>query len=171
MRSRSSRNDWPDLARLDLPPTTDALQLWSQIVGKVRLMTTPWINHSWHATLYLSARGFTTGLMELGARSFEMEFDLLGDVVRIEAADGEARRVGLGPQSVAAFHDATMRALGELGLAVEICGVPSEIPNALPFREDHAPRAYDGDTARAYWRAMLQVRRPWAAESAGHWAT
>jgi hypothetical protein len=146
MISRTSNNPWPDLAALDLRPTTDALHLWSQVVGKVRLMLTQWINHSWQAI-------FGDG------RAFEMEFDLLSDLLRIDTAEGEARRVKLEVQSVAAFYEATMAALSELGLAVDIHRMPCEIPDAVAFNEDHAPRAYDPDAARAYWRAMLQVQR------------
>ena len=159
MMSRTSNNPWPDLAALDLRPTTDALQLWSQVVGKVRLMLTPWINHSWQATFYLSGRGFTTGPIYRDGRAFEMEFDLLSDLLRIDTADGEARRVKLEVQSVAAFYRATMAALAELGLTVDIHRMPCEIPDAVAFNEDHAPRAYNPDAARAYWRAMLQVQR------------
>src|SRR6202012_3798625 len=158
--SGTSNHPWPDLAILDLRPTTDALHLWSQVVGKERLMLTPWINHSWHAAFYLSGRGFTTGpIYAQDGRAFEMEFDLLDDLLRINTADGEARRVKLEVQSVAAFYEATMVALTELGVAVEIRPMPCEIPDAVAFPEDHAPRAYDPDTARAYWRAMLQVQR------------
>ncbi len=160
MMSRTSNDPWPDLAILDLRPTTDALHLWSQVVGKVRLMLTPWINHSWQAAFYLSGRGFTTGpIYAQDGRAFEMEFDLLSDLLRINTAEGEARRVKLEVQSVAAFYEATMVALAELGVAVEIHPMPCEIPDAVAFPEDHAPRAYDPETARAYWRAMLQVQR------------
>ena len=159
MTSPLLRHGWPDLAGMDLRPTTDALQLWCQVIGKVRLMMTPWLNHSWHATLYLSARGLTTGPVHAGARAFEMEFDLLRDVLRIGVSDGEERRVGLRRQSVADFYDATMRGLRELDIAVDIYLMPCEIPNAVAFTEDLAPRAYAGDVARAYWRALLQVHR------------
>ena len=152
-------NSWPDLATLDLRPTTDALHLWSQVVGKVRLMLTPWINHSWQATFYLSARGFTTGPIYKDGRAFEMEFDLLNDLMRISTAEGSVRRVKLEVQSVAAFYEATMSALAELGLAVDIHRMPCEIPDAVAFNEDHTSRAYDPDVARSYWRAMLQVQR------------
>jgi hypothetical protein len=157
--SGTSNNPWPDLAVFDLRPTTDALHLWSQVVGKVRLMLTPWINHSWHATFYLTARGFTTGPLFADGRAFEMEFDLLSDALRIDTAEGAARRVKLESQSVAAFYEATMGALAELGVAVNIRQMPCEIPNAVAFTEDRAPRLYDPATARAYWRAMLQVQR------------
>jgi hypothetical protein len=159
MISQPSNNPWPDLAAFNLRPTIDALHLWSQIAGKVRLMLTPWINHSWQATFYLSGRGFTSGPIYRGARAFEIEFDLLNDVLRIDTAEGEVRRVKLEAQSVAAFFEATMAALTELGLAVDIRRMPCEIPDAIAFSEDRAPRAYDADAARAYWRAMLQVQR------------
>lgn len=160
----SAPHAWPDLAGLDLASTTDALHLWSQVVGKVRLMRTPWINQSWHVALYLSARGFTTGLVQADGiqadgRAFELEFDLLADALRIEVTDGRSRRVALRPQSVADFHAATLAALKELDLGVEISGMPCEIPDAVPFAGDQAVRAYDGETARAYWRAMVQAHR------------
>jgi hypothetical protein len=88
-----------------------------------------------------------------------MEFDLLNDLLRIDAADGETKRIRLGVQSVAAFYEATMAALRELGLVVDIYRMPCEIPDAVIFTEDHAPRAYDPEAARAYWRAMLQAQR------------
>jgi hypothetical protein len=159
MSGSSNNNPWPDLSVFDLRPTTDALHLWSQVVGKVRLMLTPWINHSWQATFYLSGRGFTTGPIYADGRAFEMEFDLLRDCLRIETAAGETKRVKLDAQSVAAFYEATMAALAELGVTVDVHPMPCEIQDALAFHEDHVRRAYDGDTARAYWRAMLQVQR------------
>jgi hypothetical protein len=159
MNARNSRHSWPNLSRIDLQPTTDALHLFSQVVGKVRLMLTPWINQSWHATFYLSARGFTTGVIHTGAESFEMEFDLLDDMLRISVADGRSQRVPLGPQSVASFYNATMQALHELEIAVTIDPMPCEIPGAISFADDHAPRPYEAETARAYWRAMLQAHR------------
>ena len=159
MMSITPDNPWPDLSEFDLRPTTDALHLWSQVAGKVRLMLTPWINHSWHATFYLSGRGFTTGLIDADGRAFEMEFDLLGDHLRIETAAGEARCLKLETQSVAAFYAATMAALAELGVAVDIRPMPCEIPDATALNADHVRRAYDADAARAYWRAMLQVQR------------
>jgi hypothetical protein len=159
MVSGTSDNPWPDLAAFDLRPTTDTLHLWSQVAGKVRLMLTPWINHSWQATFYLSGRGFTTGPIYKDSRTFEIEFDLLSDLLRIDTAAGETRRVKLEAQSVAAFFEATMAALAGLGLAVDIRQMPCEIPDAVAFNEDHAARVYDPDAARAYWRAMLQVQR------------
>ena len=157
--SGTSNNPWPDLAMFDLRPTIDALHLWSQVVGKVRLMLTPWINHSWQATFYLSSRGFATGPIFVDTRAFEKEFDLSDDLLRIDTVEGDERRVKLEVQSVAAFYEATMAALAELGVAVDVRRMPCEIPDAVAFDEDHAQRAYNPDIARTYWRAMLQVQR------------
>jgi hypothetical protein len=155
--SRSS--DWPELSGPALWPTTGALHLWCQVVGKVRLMMTPWVNHSWHVPLYISARGLTTGLIPAGPRAFEMEFQLLQDVLVLRDTDGQERRVALEPQSVATFYANTMRALGELKIEVRLDSMPCELPDAMPFESDTMVRAYDGDMARRYWRALVQIHR------------
>jgi len=155
----STSNDWPDLSKIDLWPTTDTLHLWTQIAGKVRLMLTPWVNHSWHVTLYVSVRGFTTGLIPVGSRAITLEFDFLDDALTLRDTDGRERRVALQPQSVASFYAKTMQALGELGVDVRIDALPCELPAALPFDADTALRAYDGEVARAWWRTLVEVQR------------
>ena len=152
-------NTWPRLTGLDVRATTDTLQLFSQVVGKIRLMTTPWLNHSWHVPLYVSVRGLTTGLIVVGGKALEMEFDLLGDVLVLRNSDGQEVRIPLPDQSVAAFYAATLAALEKLGFAVKIDPMPCELPECVAFPQDHAPRGYDGGTARTYWRALLQIRR------------
>lgn len=155
----SHSNGWPDLSRLPLQPTTDTLHLWCQVVGKIRLMMTPWVNHSWHVPLYVSASGLSTGLIPAGPRSFEIAFDLLDDVLTIRDTEGQGRRVALKPQSVATFYANTMRALSDLGIEIQLDPMPCELPEAVPFHNDEVVRAYDGDTARTYWRALVQTQR------------
>ena len=154
-----TENVWPRLAGLDVRATTDSLHLFSQVVGKIRLMTTPWINHSWHVPLYLSARGLTSGLITTGSHALEVEFDFLADRLVVRSSDGRDIRVGLSAQSVASFYAATIAALGTLGFAVTIDPMPCELLECVAFPNDHAPRAYDGETARAYWLALLQIQR------------
>jgi hypothetical protein len=154
-----TENAWPRLGGLDVRATTDSLHLFSQVVGKIRLMTTPWINHSWHVPLYLSARGLTTGLIITDRGALEIEFDFLVDKVVLRNSEGRDLRIALSGQSVASFYAATIAALGTLGHGVTINPVPCELPECIAFPEDHAPRVYDGETARAYWRALLQVQR------------
>ncbi len=155
----NGKNTWPRLAGLDLRPTTDSLQLFSQVVGKIRLMTTPWINHSWHVPLYLSVRGLTTGPIIIGDRALEIEFDLLADRLVLKTSSGQDNAIALSGQSVASFYAGIFTALATLGLEVTINPVPCELPDPVAFPDDHARRPYDGETARAYWRALLQIQR------------
>jgi hypothetical protein len=152
-------NGWPDLSQLHLQPTTEALHLWSQVVGKVRLSLTPWINHSWHVPLYVSARGLSTGLIPAGQHAFEIEFDLIGDTLVARDTNGQEQRVPLAPQSVATFYANTMMALNDLGIDVRLDPMPCELPEAVPFHSDNVVRAYDAETARAYWNALVQTHR------------
>ena len=152
-------NGWPDLSQLDLQPTTEALHLWSQVVGKIRLSLTPWINHSWHVPLYVSARGLTTGLIPSDPCAFEIEFDLISDALIIRDTNGQEKHVALTQQSVATFYTQTVRALSNLGINVHIDPMPCELPEAVPFHSDDVVRAYEEETARTYWRALVQTHR------------
>lgn len=155
----SAASAWPDLSDLDLRPTMEALHLWCQVVGKIRLMTTPWMNHSWHVPLYLSVRGLSTGLMPAGRRALTIELDLVGDALTIRDTEAQEQVIPLRPQSVAAFYAAVMSALRSLGIEVRVDAMPCELPEAIPFHRDSQIRNYDGHVARTYWRALLQVQR------------
>ncbi|HEV8337173.1 MAG TPA: DUF5996 family protein [Candidatus Polarisedimenticolia bacterium] len=156
---RSTSGDWPALSYKDWEPTCTTLHLWTQIVGKVRLAQTPWINHSWHATFYLTARGLTTSTIAYGPRTFQIDFDFIGDALRIATSDGGVATLALAPASIADFHARFRAALAELGLEIAMHDRPSEMPKAVPFAEDRAPRPYDADAVRRFWRALLHTER------------
>ena len=130
---------WPELPYAAWKETYATLHLWTQIVGKIRLAQTPWLNHSWHVVLYVSARGLTTSPIPFGDRSFQLDFDFLDHVLRASVSDGGQKQVGLFPRSVADFYADLMRSLAELGIEVRINELPNEIPDAIRFSEDHAP--------------------------------
>jgi hypothetical protein len=155
----AAENAWPRLAGLDICATTDTLHLWSQVVGKIRLMLTPWINHSWHVPLYISVRGLTTGPMAVAGRAIEIEFDFLTDRLVLSDSKGRQTDVRLISQSVAAFYAATMTALADLGLDIKVDPIPCEIADPVAFHEDQGLRTYDGATARAFWRALIETHR------------
>src|SRR5580693_7683045 len=111
---------WPELPLAAWRDTCATLQLWTQIVGKIRLALTPWLNHSWHVTLYVTVRGLTTSSIPYGSRSFEIEFDFTQHVLVIHVSDNTERRIALRPQPVADFYAAVMAALADLGIAVVI---------------------------------------------------
>jgi hypothetical protein len=159
MPDQKNSSAWPALPYEEWRETCSALHLWSQIAGKVRLALTPWVNHSWHATLYVTARGLSTSPIPHGERTFEVQFDLIDHRLRVVTGDGDERAIPLGPMSVADFHAGLLAALDELGLPVAIHGAPNEIPDAVPFREDRATRPYDHEQAHRFWRVLVQVDR------------
>ena len=155
----STNSAWPELPFAALGPTAETLVLWTQIVGKVRLARTPWVNHSWHVTLYVSARGLTTSLIPNGATALELEFDFVDHVLAIRVTDGGERRLALKSGDIAGFYREVEDALAALGAPTEIVAWPNELPAQTPFADDHAPRVYDPAIANAFWRALVQVHR------------
>jgi hypothetical protein len=146
---------WPELRYAAWKDSCATLQLWTQVVGKVRLTLTPWLNHSWHVVLYVTTRGLTTSAIPYGARSFTIEFDFIDHVLWLRTSDGHVRQLMLRPMSVAEFYADVMHALSELGIAVRINEMPNEIPDAVPFSEDRVHASYDRDYAQRFWRALL----------------
>lgn len=150
---------WPPLPYEPWQPTCTTLHLWAQVVGKVRLALTPWLNHSWHATFYVTAQGLTSSPIPHGQRTFQIDFDFHEHVLRIQTSDGAEQRLPLIPQSVADFHDKLLEILSKLDLAVRIDGVPNEVPEPIPFREDTLHRDYDAEAVQRFWRVLMQVDR------------
>lgn len=152
-------NRWPELPYAAWRDTCATLQLWSQIVGKIRLVQTPWLNHSWHVTLYVTPRGLTTSAIPGEPCSFELEFDFTRHVLVISCQDGRRQEVGLYPRTVANFYAEVMATLSGLGFDIRINETPNEIPDAVPFSEDDAHAAYDPEFAERHWRALIQIDR------------
>ncbi|MEA2904766.1 MAG: hypothetical protein QOI12_2153 [Alphaproteobacteria bacterium] len=145
---------WPALPYGAWKETCRTLHLWTQIVGKIRLARTPWLNHSWHVTLYVTARGLTTWLIPDGARQFQIDFDFIDHVLWLRTSDGHYRQLVLRPMPVAEFHVDLFHALAELGIHVRINDKPNEIADAIPFGEDLVHASYDGDYAQRFWRIL-----------------
>jgi hypothetical protein len=159
MTEPDPRAAWPDLSYARLRPTADTLQLFTQIAGKVVLARTPWLNHSWHLSLRVSARGLITPLIPNGPSALQLEFDFIDHQLVLRATDGGERRVALKPGTVAAFYVQTMQALADLGCATRVVARPNEVADPVAFPDDHAPRAYDPAMARDFWRALVQIVR------------
>jgi len=145
---------WP---RLDLDawePTRDTLHMWTQIVGKVRMALSPWLNHWWHVPLYVSARGLTTSAIPYGAGTVEIDFDFLSHQLVIACSDGGQRSLKLEPRTTASFYAEFMSALKEMGVEVKIWPVPVEVENPIPFAEDTVHASYDADAAHRFWQVL-----------------
>jgi len=150
---------WPPLPYEEWQDTAQTLHLWTQIVGKVRLTLTTWVNHSWHVTLYVTSRGLTTSPIPYGFYTFEIEFDLIDHRLRILKSDGSSRVIELRAQSVALFYNTLMHELEELGLAVKINRLPNELPEVIPFDQDETHHSYSRENATRFWRVLAQADR------------
>jgi hypothetical protein len=154
---------WPSLPYRAWQDTFETLRLWLQIVGKVRLVQSPWVNHQWHVTLYVTARGLTTSPIPHGTRVFQVDFDFIEHRLTVQASDGGSRGFALEPQPVSAFYGKVLSLLRELGLPVKIHRRPNELAEAIPFDEDELHRSYDPQYAQRFWRALLQADRVFKA--------
>src|SRR5216110_165958 len=155
----ASNSSWPSLPFAKWKDTASTLHMWTQIVGKIRLSRTPWINHSWHVTLYLTARGLTTSPVPHPAGIFEIRFDFIDHELRILKSDGAVQVIELRPKSVASFYREVMAALSELKIDTTINTTPNEVEPAIPFDEDDKHRSYDPEYANRFWRVLLQSAR------------
>lgn len=148
---------WPPLPYEDWAETCTALHLWSQIVGKYRLAHTPWVNHSWHATLYVTPRGLTTGPVHEPGGCVSLTLDFVDDRLIAEADGGARDSFALEAMSVARFLERTRAAVEGVGGTFDIHGAPNEIPDAVPFAEDTGTRPYDADAVTRYHGALLRI--------------
>jgi hypothetical protein len=149
---------WPHLPYEEWQETCTALHLYTQVVGKYRLARTPWINHSWHATLYVNARGLTTSLVP-DAAGIEITFDLLRHAVVGQAADGRSAEFMLGPMTVAKFHRQFRALIAQLGGAPDFDGAPNEVADPVPFADDVRVRPYDAAAVENFFKALVAIER------------
>jgi hypothetical protein len=154
---------WPPLPYDEWKDTQATLHLWTQIVGKIRLMQTPPVNHWWHVTLYLTARGLTTSPIPYGTRTFEVEFDFLDHRLRITTIEGQIETLQLAPCAVADFYQELFARLRALGLDIRIRTMPNEIPDPTPLDQDWTHVAYDAEHAERFWRVLAQADRVFKA--------
>jgi hypothetical protein len=157
--SSASQVPWPELPLAAWRDTYATLHLWTQIVGKIRLSRTPWLNHSWHVALYVTTRGLTTSPIPDGARTFEIDFDFIDHTLGVSTSDGAQRQFALAGQSVASFYAAVMAALGELGIKIEIDDMPSELPDPIRFSRDRQHATYDPDAVRRFFQILVNADR------------
>jgi hypothetical protein len=150
---------WPELSYPAWRDTAATLQLWTQIVGKIRLALTPWLNHGWHVPLYVSARGLNTSPVPIGREILEIEFDFIAHRLLVRTSRGDERMLPLRPQSVAAFYADLFGLLGEMGIRVSINEMPNEVQNPIRFSDDREHASYDADAAHRFWRVLVQADR------------
>ena len=157
--SNIAKIPWPELPTAAWRDTYATLHLWTQIVGKIRLTKSPWLNHSWHVAQYVTARGLTTSPIPDGSRTFQIDLDFVDHALRISTSDGAQRQFALAGQSVASFYAATMAALAELGITVTIDEMPNELPEPIRFSLDTVHASYDPDAVRRFLQILVNCDR------------
>ncbi|MGA9861928.1 MAG: DUF5996 family protein [Terriglobales bacterium] len=148
---------WPMLPLDSWKDTYATLHMWTQMVGKVRLRLTPFMNHWWNVPLYVTARGLTTSRIPYGAKAFELWFDFIRHQLVLETSDGIVKTLPLVPRSVAEFYQEFMGILRSAGIEVKIWRMPVEIPNPIPFDQDRVHGSYDPASVEKFWRILLSV--------------
>src|SRR3984893_5848546 len=150
---------WPEFPTASWRDTCETLHLWIQIVGKIRLVRSPWLNHSWHVALYVTARGLTTSPIPDGTRSFQIDLDFIDHVLRLSTSDGATRQLALASQAVASFYTAIMADLAQLGIRIAIDEMPNELPEPIRFSEDRRHASYDPDAVRRFFQILVNADR------------
>jgi hypothetical protein len=150
---------WPVLDYAASSETLQTLQIWMQVVGKIRLALTPWLNHSWHVPLYVTARGLGSSPIPCAGEILELEFDLIDQRLVARTSRGQRAHLALASGSVRDFFIAVMTMLRGLDIEVRIHAWPNEIAEGVPFPEDTVARVYLPERAHAFWRALLPVDR------------
>jgi hypothetical protein len=147
---------WPALPLDEWEDTYATLHMWMQIVGKIKLVRTPMINHWWNVVFYLNARGLTTLEMPYGDRVFQIDFDFIDHSLLIRCDDGSTESVPLTPRSVADFYREVMDRMRKLRLDVKIWPMPVEIEAPIRFDEDYKHASYDAEYANRFWRILVE---------------
>ena len=157
MEVKNSFSNWPVLNFAEIKDTYETLHQWIQIVGKIRLKTMPWQNHSWHAALYISTHGYATHGIPYQGRLFQLEFDFKQHKLFIEYTDEETLSIDLRPMTVADFYSELFEKLLSIGIDVKIHGSPNEMDPAIPFKDNKINKSYDPKVAYDIWQAMLKA--------------
>lgn len=155
-----SAESWPELPSLESwQDTCSTVHMWTQIVGKIRLMLSPDVNHSWGCTLYVTPRGLTTSPIPCGPFTFAIDFDFVEHRLLITTSSGAWRSFPLVPMTVAEFYRKIMQALDELDIYVKIFARPVEVEVAIPFEQDEQHHSYDAEAIFRFWQALVQADR------------
>jgi len=150
---------WPDIPYEPWKASCETLHLWTQIVGKYRLARTPWVNHSWPATFYVTSRGLTTSLIPAGDRNAQFDFDFVNHRLIGTVDDGSGEAFSLQPMTVAEFYHRFLALTDTLGIRTEIHGSPNEVADPIPFEQDTSHGSYDAGAVNRFWRALVHVDR------------
>ena len=156
MKTKSLTTEWPVLDFAAMQGTIETIHQWIQIIGKIRLKTMPWQNHSWHTTLYLSPVGYSTQAICFEGGIFEIELDFINHQLNINCSNTKNQQMPLKTGSVADFYNVLFEKLASSGVDVKIHGSPNEMEPAIPFAQNTTTKYYDPEAANLLWKAMIK---------------
>ncbi|WP_374950502.1 DUF5996 family protein [Mucilaginibacter sp.] len=165
--SIATNHRWPKLDYHYLKDTIATVHMWTQMIGKVRLVKTPWINHSWHVTLYVSATGLTTGSVPYEYGVFQIDLDFISQQLHIVTSTGNSRSFGLGTETISHFYFDLMSNLAAAGIEAEIYAAPNEVDPAIPFAENTKPCLYDALVMQNLWQSLVRINNVFTQFRAG----
>jgi len=151
------QNNWPVLSYKKGKDTYDTLHMWTQIVGKIKLETLPWVNHSWHITLHITPSGLSTQMMPYKDENFQVDFDFVKHELRTSTSRGEERSFDLHNCSVADFYQKIFEQLHDLNIDIKINPKPVELEHPILFDQDTVHATYDNEQAMAFHKALLKI--------------
>ncbi len=152
-----NEQNWPVLNFAEIQDTIETLHQWIQIVGKIRLKTMPWQNHSWHTALYITPSGYSTHGIPYQGQIFQIDFDFKKHKLLLQCSNAETITIDLKPKTVANFYNELFEKLSSLGIEVKIHSTPNEMDPAIPFSQNTVNKSYDPNAANALWQAMLKA--------------
>src|SRR3954452_9834044 len=144
-----------ELRLADWRETKDTLHLYCQVLGKIRLATTPPRNHWWNVPLYVDVRGLTTRRLHHRDTTFDIGLDLVDPALVVRTADGRTDGFALHDGlDVAEFDRRLHAALDGLAVDVEIRELPFGVPMTTPFPSDHEHGAWEREYVERFGAAL-----------------
>lgn len=151
------KKPWPKLSYNEWNDTYQTLHRYLQIVGKLRIYKAPWINHSWHATYYVTSRGLTTSAIPLEDRNLTVEFDFVDHEVIFNDSLGKSHKIPLRNESVANFFQEFLDALEIMDVTGYVDDHPVECLDNIRFPDDHDRKTYNPDHANQFFQVLVRV--------------
>ncbi|WP_162054283.1 DUF5996 family protein [Pontibacter pamirensis] len=148
---------WTELSFTEAKKTYETIHLWTQIVGKISLVKTPWINHSWHVTLYVTPTGLSTGDITDEEKHFQIDFDFIHHQLQVKTSEGEFQSMDLNELSVAGCYNKLVAVLHDFNIQATIHPIPNELEDPIPFHEDETHATYEAKHAVSLHQALLRA--------------
>jgi hypothetical protein len=136
------------------------LHLFLQILGKIRLKSTPRKNHWWYVTEYVSTKGITTGPIPYndGMDTFELTINVHQHQLQVSNSKGQSADFSLlNGLSVAEFYKQLIEILKGFDITVSIIDKPFDLNIEQSFGEISAYHHYDETYTKDFWRILLWV--------------